>query len=78
MPEHSRFSAGLLAGAGILILELISILGGAQCNFWVQRVGIRVQGVLAAGLFRRVIRTPDNRNDNETTPQASSYNLLMV
>lgn len=70
--------SGLLAGAGILALELLNILGGAQCNFWIQRVGLRVQGVLAAGLFKRVIRAPDWGESQESGPKASAYNLLMV
>lgn len=56
-------------------------LVGAQCNFWAQRCGLRVQGVLAAGLFKRVIRSPQPASKTElieTGPKASAYNLLMV
>lgn len=76
---------GIVSGVGILVLELVNIITTVQANFWAQRVGIRVQGVLAAGLFQQIISPPPaaalaagTRLKNAGQFEASPYNLLMV
>lgn len=68
---------GALSGVGILLLELSSIFIATQCGFWIERVSIRIQASLVAGLFRSIVSASPNKK-RHTTSEASAYNILMV
>lgn len=68
---------GVLSGLGILFLELSYIFIGSQCSFWIERVSLRIQSSLIAGLFHTMVnQTPDAKRKDTTQP--SAYNILMV
>lgn len=82
------WSTGLLHGGTLVVLQLVSIIMTLQCNFWSDRVTMRIQGCLLTCLFRRCVLpirrgAPAEGTNQDTeavqaTTRASVFNLLLV